>query len=134
MLWMLYFEAAPNHRKPVVMSIAPIAHMFRSVKGLGLVITGWFVSHSTNLFVMGGIILISAFLIDAQFSGSCHKGKNIISSRKREKQLSKWVSRRLFFPNCDYVSKYIEFITILYYNIHKLVKGDICQVLQLLTR
>ncbi len=55
------FEAALNQRKPVVMPLAPTARFFRFVVGLGLLTAGWFFGQSIILFVLGGIVLFSAF-------------------------------------------------------------------------
>jgi thioredoxin len=55
------FDAALNQRKPVVMPLAPNTRFFRLFVGLGLLVAGWFFGRSVILFVLGGIILFSAF-------------------------------------------------------------------------
>lgn len=55
------FEAAFAGKKPVVIPPTPIGRIVRVIAGLGAVVAGWYLDRSIVLFVVGGILIFSAF-------------------------------------------------------------------------
>ena len=57
----MLFNAALNQRKPAIIPPSPIARWFRSAAGLVVIALGWYFGQSIPLFVVGGVLLFSAF-------------------------------------------------------------------------
>ena len=55
------FDAALHQRKPLVMPPAPVDRLVRSVAGVAVIVTGWFVGRSVILMAIGAVLLFSAF-------------------------------------------------------------------------
>lgn len=55
------FEAAATGEKPAVIPPTPIGRIVRVIAGLGAFVAGWYLDRSIILFVVGGILVFSAF-------------------------------------------------------------------------
>ena len=55
------FDAAINGQKPTVMPLAPISRLLRSLAGIAALIIGWYSGKSIALFIIGGVLVFSAF-------------------------------------------------------------------------
>ena len=57
----LIFSAALSGEKPAVMPPTPIGRLLRTTLGIGALIAGWYLDRSILLFILGGILIFSAF-------------------------------------------------------------------------
>jgi thioredoxin len=55
------FEAAASGEKPAVIPPTPIGRIVRTITGIGAIVGGWYLDRSIILFVVGGILVFSAF-------------------------------------------------------------------------
>jgi thioredoxin 1 len=57
----ILFDSALNQRKPAFIPPAPLDRLLRIIVGIVLLVLGWFYGQYWTLYILGGVVLFSAF-------------------------------------------------------------------------